>query len=100
MAIKIIPAPVTAKTHQLSEVRYTKSCNQLFIAHQASGNAIRKATNTKAMKSFDNNVTNCVTDAPNTLRTPISLVRVLVIYMTKAQQTKATDKNAKSRRPF
>src|SRR5204863_1488832 len=83
IAINNIPAPVAPNTHQLNEVRYTKSCNQLFITHQATGKAIKKATNTNAIKSFDSKATICVMEAPNTFLTPISFVRLLVIYITK-----------------
>src|SRR5262245_47647432 len=78
-----IPTPVAANTHQLSAVRYAKSCSQLYITHQATGNVIKNATMTSVKKSLDNSETICATVAPSTFRTPISFVRVLVIYMTR-----------------
>ena len=66
---------VITNTVQLILVRYAKSCNHLFITHHATGDAIRMAMPTSFKKSFDSSATIPATLAPNTLRTPISLVR-------------------------
>ena len=46
---------------------------------QASGTAITKATITNKIKSLEIMVTIFEIDAPNTFRTPISLVRCVVV---------------------
>ena len=77
IVIKAIANAVTVvitNTAQLILIRYAKSCSHLFITHQATGDAIKMATATSLIKSFDNSVIMLVTLAPNTLRTPISLV--------------------------
>src|SRR3546814_3129000 len=45
------------------------------MAHQAMGDAMTTATSTNFIKSVDNIATMPDTDAPSTLRMPISLVR-------------------------
>ena len=77
IAISKAITPAEAKTHQPIFIRYAKSCNHLLLAHQAIGEAIRIAMPTSFIKSFDNNLTTPVTEAPSTLRIPISLVRCL-----------------------
>ena len=67
--------PLRANIHQLNVVLNAKSCSHLFIAHQASGAAITNANSTRLIKSFESNETICDTEAPSTLRTPISFVR-------------------------
>ena len=47
--------------------------------NQDTGMAIKNEMNTSVTKSFDNNFQRLNTDAPNTLRTPISLVRCSAI---------------------
>src|SRR3546814_1951640 len=56
-------------------MRYTKSSSHLLMAHQAMGDAMTTATSTNFIKSVDNIATMPDTDAPSTLRMPISLVR-------------------------
>src|SRR5687767_2378457 len=55
--------------------RYAKSFSHSFIRYQATGTARTKAINTNFKKSFERSTTTCGTDAPNTLRTPISFTR-------------------------
>jgi len=55
------------------------SYNPVMVLKGQPSTAIRNARNTSFKKSFDNRVTICATEAPITLRTPISLVRWLVI---------------------
>ena len=74
-AIASAIAVVITKTCQPIFVRYAKSCNHLFIANQATGDAIRIAMATNFKNSFDNNETMLPTLAPNTFLTPISLIR-------------------------
>src|ERR1051326_2589750 len=88
--------PLTAKTHQLILVRYAKSSNHLFIAHHAIGAAMTNAINTSCKKSFDRSDTICETDAPNTLRTPISLVRCVVVKITSPSNPKQLMKIARA----
>src|SRR5579859_2181354 len=78
-----IKAPPIGNIHQLKDVRYAKFCSHAFAAYHAMGMAIIKATTTRLKKSFDSNETSWVTDAPTTLRMPISFLRRLVIYMTR-----------------
>ena len=58
MAINKAITPAKTKTHQPIFIRYAKSCNHLFPAHHAIGEAIRIAMPTSFMKSFDNNLNN------------------------------------------
>jgi hypothetical protein len=78
---KIRPALKT-NIHQLTLVRYAKSCSHLFVAHQAIGAAMSEPVNTRLTKSFDKSKTIRATGASSTLRTPISFTRVLVTKIT------------------
>src|ERR1700712_4323397 len=73
-AIKIASTPDIAYIHQGRLVRYAKPSNQLCMAIPVTGTAITKPTLTNTRKSFDNVKTKLFTEAPNTLRTPISFV--------------------------
>src|SRR6185503_175563 len=70
-----IPAPLAANIHQLMVVRSAKPSIHLFMAYHPIGVTITKASTISNITSVDNKVTICVTVAPTTLRTPISLVR-------------------------
>ena len=80
-AMKIDISAANAKTHQLISVWYAKSCNQVFIAYQAMGDAMTMAIRTSLRKSLESRITRLATDAPNTLRTPISFVLISAINM-------------------
>ena len=67
--------PAITNTHQLIFIRYAKLCSHVFIAHQATGNAMSDAINTNFRKSFESIPVTCVMLAPNTFLMPISLVR-------------------------
>src|SRR6476660_7749037 len=67
--------PAIKNTHQLIEILYSKFCSHLFIAHHATGNATRADIIMSFKKSLDNMLTIALTDAPSTLRIPISFVR-------------------------
>src|ERR1700722_371915 len=71
--------PANAKIHQLIFILYAKFCNQLFITNHASGEAITNEMKMSLIKSFDKRKTILLTDAPSTLRTPISFVRCVVV---------------------
>src|SRR3954464_14628617 len=58
------------------------------MAHHASGDAINKAITTNFKKSFDSSVVMLVTEAPSTLRTPISLMRFSAMYVAKPNKPK------------
>ena len=62
------------KIHQFIVILYGKSFNQLFIAHQPIGNAIREATRTSATKFRESNPTMWNALAPNTFLMLISFV--------------------------
>src|SRR5690606_31870239 len=74
-AITTAAKPATANIHHWMSMRYAKSSSHLSIAHQAMGEAMTTATNTSLTKSIDSIDTISDTDAPSTLRMPISLVR-------------------------
>lgn len=78
-AIPIMASPLSAKTHQLIFVRKGNCFNQEYNAQQAGGVAMTNASTTSLRKSFDSVDTICVTVAPNTFLTPISLMRRLVV---------------------
>ena len=73
-AINTESNPASTNTHQLMVIRYGYACNQLFIAHQASGKAISAETTINFKKSADNNVVMPVTHATTTLRIPNSII--------------------------
>ena len=70
--------------------------------HQAIGAAIRNAINTRRRKSFEIKKVIPVTDAPSTLRTPISLILVSAIYVARPNKPRqeinivSPEKNAAS----
>ena len=65
------------------------------MMYHATGDAIRKATRTSLIKSFDNNITMFETEAPNTFRTPISFVRCAVANNDKPSKPRQAIKMAK-----
>src|SRR6266487_6759224 len=69
----------TAKTHQLMVVRYAKSCSHLFINNHAMGAEIKNETIINRKKSFDNMNEMSFTEAPSTLRMPISFIFCSII---------------------
>src|SRR5262245_43114672 len=75
-AIKIANDPARINTHHAIEMRYAKSCSHLFMKYHANGAAMNNATITNLKKSLVNNCTMAGSEAPNTLRIPISLVRL------------------------
>src|ERR1700751_5260528 len=83
-----IDEPLNANIHQLNVVRYAKSSSHLFIAHQARGAAMTNANNTSVINSFESSATIWVTEAPTTLRTPISFVLRVVVYITSPKSPK------------
>src|SRR5438045_7549532 len=66
--------PANANTHHCIVIRYGKFCSQVCIAQYATGAAMTNDTSTSFKKSFDNKVVIFVTEAPSTLRTPISFI--------------------------
>src|SRR5665213_2100407 len=64
------------KTHHSIFILYAYSCSHLFINHHVIGVAMREAAITSLKKSFEIRLMIVETDAPNTLRIPISLVRL------------------------
>src|SRR6187200_2846693 len=73
-AIKNAIAPAAINIHQPILILYTKSSNQLCIAHQAIGNANTEDINTRMIKSLLSIFTTFPTLAPNTFLIPISFV--------------------------
>ena len=67
--------PVSGNTHQAISIRYWYRSRNLVSSHHANGADIKNDSKTNFEKSFDISVTNPETDAPITLRMPISLVR-------------------------
>src|SRR4030095_5622544 len=94
-AIMTASNPAATNIHQLMLIRYAKSCSQLCIIHQAMGDAMTKAIATSLMKSFESSVTIFDTDAPSTLRTPISFVRCAVEKSDKPNKPRHAIKMAK-----
>ena len=72
--------PAMMNTVQLIFILYAKSSSHLFIHHHAIGKAMTAAMSVSFKKSFDNNITTFGTEAPKTLRTPISLILRSAIY--------------------
>src|SRR4026208_2542349 len=64
-------------------MRYAKSCNQLYMIHQVTGMANANAISTSNKNCFDKMYNTCPTEAPITLRMPISLVRCKILYADK-----------------
>ena len=81
IAMNNATVPATAKTHQRILVRYAKSCSHRFITNHAIGDATRTANIINFKKSFDSIDVIFNTDAPNTFRIPISLVRISVVLV-------------------
>src|SRR5438128_2649731 len=61
------------------EMRKAKSSSHLFMLHHASGKAMREEMRTRRIKSFESRAMRPCTDAPSTLRMPISLVRLSAV---------------------
>ena len=78
-AISAARIPASKKATHDTPMRYAKSCSHLSIANHATGNAIKAAIATSFKKSLDNNATILDTEAPSTLRMPISFVRCRVL---------------------
>ena len=74
-AITNAKTPATANTHNCILIRNANPCSQLFMIHQVIGDAITNAMKTSNKNSFDNRNKRLFTDAPSTLRIPISFVR-------------------------
>src|SRR6478672_12807350 len=74
-AISSAKIPDTKNIHQLIDTLYAKSCSHLCMAHHAIGKAITEETSTSFKKSIESIPAIVLTDAPNTLRIPISLTR-------------------------
>ena len=74
-AITTASNPAAKNIHQLILIRYAKSFNQLCIMYDATGVAITRDIKTSFTKSFESINTMFDTDAPSTLRMPISFVR-------------------------
>src|SRR6516225_7850908 len=90
--MKVAVMPATANTHQSIWIRYAKLWSHLFIAHQATGNAIKEATRTSLRNSFESICVTCDTVAPNTFLIPISLVRCSVVYVLKPNRPRQATK--------
>src|SRR4030095_15765290 len=71
-AISKAAIPAVRNTHHSIFILYAKTWSQLFMVIHAIGNAMNTATKTSFRKSRDSNTTIPCTEAPKTLRTPIS----------------------------
>src|SRR5258705_5688780 len=65
------------------------------MLYHARGVAMSIATPMSAIKSFDSNATILLTLAPNTLRMPISLVRISVVYVARPSRPRQAIKIAR-----
>ena len=92
-AITNAAAAATANIHQLIVMRYGKSCNHLFIAHQATGNAITDAIRIRITNLFESKpmILNMV--APNTFLNPDFFCSLLCTKCSQSKQTHAANKN-------
>src|SRR5688572_31469643 len=79
-----IMIPAAIKNMNDISIRYAKSCSHFVNAHQATGEAMIKEITTSMINSFDNKLTMPVTDAPTTLRTPMSFVLLSAMNAAKA----------------
>lgn len=77
-AITIAVIPASAKIHQLSSVLYAKFRSHSFMANQATGQAMIKATATQMTKFLFNNTITWEMPAPLAFLIPISLVRCVI----------------------
>ncbi len=75
MQFVVSTALIIATGIVFNQLRYTKFCNHCPMKYHASGAASTKAMPTSLRKSLESSATMLPTDAPSTLRTPISLVR-------------------------
>src|ERR1041384_1543739 len=78
-AMNIAATPATANTHHCIVTRYGKSCSHVCIAQYDNGAAKTNAISTSFKKFLESNPVILLTDAPNSLRTPISLIRFSAI---------------------
>jgi hypothetical protein len=62
--------------------------SQLFITHQTKGNAISAARTTSFKKSFESIITTLLTDAPTTLRMPISFCLLCAVNAARPNKPK------------
>ena len=85
--LKAMDAVIT-NTIQPIFVRYAKSCNHLFMANHAIGEAMTIAMSTSFRNSLDNNVTILEMLAPSTFLTPISLVRCSALKVARPNNPK------------
>src|SRR6187401_1739372 len=69
------PNPEVAKIHHETVVRYSYFSSHVFIPYQANGIEIAQDRTTRVTKSFESILQRFATEAPNTFRIPISLVR-------------------------
>lgn len=86
--------PAMTKIHQCTSILYTKPSSHFCIINQAIGEAITVDKSTSFKKSADSIATIRVTDAPNTLRIPISLIRCIVAKETNPKRPKQAIKIA------
>src|SRR6185437_16642097 len=72
--MKSAPAPADKNIHQERSLRYSKFSSQPCMKYQDVGTAKHSEMRIRLTKSFDSICHTLSTDAPSTLRTPISLV--------------------------
>src|SRR6516164_7416808 len=73
--MNMVPRAVMRNIHPLISYLYSKFISHLCIRNQDKGTEIRKDMITRLTNSLDNNRQRLKTEAPNTLRIPISLIR-------------------------
>jgi hypothetical protein len=74
--------PTTPNNQILIEIWYSYLSSQLFIIHHATGIARKKAIPISFKNSRETSNKTCGTDAPSTLRIPISLIRFSTVKET------------------
>ena len=75
MAIAKTKIPAKMNVRDFNSILYAKFCSHAFIAYQDNGQAIMLASKTHFVKSLVSSNKTLDTEAPKTLRIPISFVR-------------------------
>ena len=97
-AISRAMPPAIKKVLAPNEIRYSKSASHSFIRKYATGIATSRAINTSFVKSLEKLTTRLLTDAPITLRIPISLVRCSAVYAAKPNNPRQAIKIAREQK--
>src|SRR5678815_4439985 len=99
-AMQIVSKAASINIHHPISILYAYCCSQLFIAYQARGNAIKNASRIGFKKFADNNFIMLADEAPNTLRTPISLVRCSAVNVANPNNPRQEIKMARNAKMF